>query len=384
MHKYGGKTRLIYLDSAATSLQKPMEVGHAMVRALQTTASPGRGGHAPAMLAAETAFQCRGEIAALFGVSDPERVVFTMNATHALNIALADMVSPGDRVVVSGYEHNSVMRTLYLLGAEADAAASPLFRPEAAVEAFRKKLPGARAAVVCHVSNVFGYILPLEEIAALCRAEGVPLLVDASQSAGSVALDFDALGARFAAMPGHKGLLGPQGTGVLLCRETAQPLMAGGTGSESLHMEMPAFLPDRLEAGTHNIPGIAGLLEGVRWVRRKTPERILHHEQALLSAMAARLRQVKGLEVFAAPEVRTQAGVLSVRLAGADCETLGERLGMAGVAVRAGYHCAPLAHQTAGTADTGTVRLSFSPFNTLPEIQTAAEKVESVCKKFLN
>ena len=220
------------------------------------------------MDAAEVLLDCRERAAALFSVPNPEQVVFTSSATHGLNIAIKSLVGPGDRVVISGYEHNAVTRPLHGLGAEIITAASPLFSPEAAVEAFRRALPGARAAVVCHVSNVFGYILPLGEIAALCRAEGIPLIVDTSQSAGCVPLDFAALGCAFAAMPGHKGLMGPQGTGVLLCGdERVRPLLEGGTGSESLRQDMPAWLPDRLEAGTHNMPGIAGLLAGMDWIK---------------------------------------------------------------------------------------------------------------------
>lgn len=374
--------KLIYLDSAATSLQKPPQVGRAMMHAMRTMGSPGRGGHRPAMLAADTAYACRSELAALFGVGEPERVVFTMNATHGLNIALSSLVTRGDRVVVSGYEHNAVMRPLHLLGAEIDVAASPLFAPDAAIDAFRKRLRGAKAAVVCHVSNVFGYILPLAEIASLCRMEGVPLLVDASQSAGCLPLDFDALGLQFAAMPGHKGLLGPQGTGVLLCGDRTKPLMAGGTGSDSLSMTMPDYLPDQLEAGTHNITGIAGLLEGVRWVKRKTSARILQHEQHLLERMTVRLRTIDGLELFTAPDLSAQAGVLSCRMRGADCELLAQRLGDACVAIRSGYHCAPLAHENGGTLDTGTMRFSFSPFNTEQEIDAAAKRL-SICVKDL-
>lgn len=373
-------SKLIYLDSAATSLQKPPLVAKSMLRAMQTMASPGRGGHKPAMLAADTAYACRSEIAELFGVSEPERVVFTMNATHAINIALSELVQAGDRVVVSGYEHNAVIRTLHLLGAEIDVAASSLFDPDAAIQAFRNKLHGAKAAVLCHVSNVYGYILPLEEIAALCRFERVPLLLDASQSAGCLPIDFEKLGVRFVAMPGHKGLLGPQGTGVLLCSEPVRPLMAGGTGSDSLQMTMPEFLPDRLEAGTHNITGIAGLLEGVRWVKRKTPSGILAHEQALLHACAERLSLCNDIELFTSNHVAQQAGVLSCRVREMNCELLAEQLGAAGIAVRAGYHCAPLAHKSGGSYDSGTVRLSFSPFNTFSEVSIAAETLISCVK----
>lgn len=205
---------MIYLDSAATSLLKPPSVARAASTAIRTMASPGRGGHSAAMRAADTVFACRAAAAALFHVPEPERVVFTMNATHALDIAIHSLVSPGDPVVISGYEHNSVTRPLYALGAQVRVAASPLFDPAAAVDAFRRALPGARAAVCTMVSNVFGYLLPVQEIAELCAAARVPLIVDASQAAGCVALDASALGAAFVAMPGHKGLLGPQGTGI--------------------------------------------------------------------------------------------------------------------------------------------------------------------------
>ena len=374
--------RPVYLDSAATSLQKPPEVGRAMLRAMQTMASPGRGGHRPAMLAAETAFLCRSAAAELFHVPEPEQVIFTMNATHAINIAVNDLVQSGDRVVVSGYEHNAVMRSLALHGADVDVAASPLFDAEAAIDAFRRKLPGARAAVVCHVSNVFGYILPIREIAALCGQYGVPLLIDASQSAGCVPIDFTALRADYIAMPGHKGLMGPQGTGILLCARTPKPLLAGGTGSESRKMTMPDFLPDREEAGTHNIPGIAGLLEGIRFVQRKTPERILRHEQTLLHQAAEALSGFPEIRLFVSERPELQTGVLSLQLRCGDCETLASALGEAGVAVRGGYHCAPLAHQTGGTLETGTVRESFSAFNSAGDISLMAERMKKCLKIF--
>jgi selenocysteine lyase/cysteine desulfurase len=240
-----------------------------MLRALRCSASPGRGGHAAAMRAAETAFACRQEAAALFHMEDPEQVVFTMNATHGLNIAIADTVTPGMTVLVSGYEHNAVMRPLCALGAKIVEAPTPLFDAKAALAFFREHISQAGAVICTHVSNVFGFVLPVEEIAALCRREGVPFILDAAQSAGALDIDFSALGAAFAAMPGHKGLLGPQGTGLLLCRDVPRPLLYGGTGSRSAERDMPPFLPDRLEAGTQNLCGIAGLLEGLRFVRKR-------------------------------------------------------------------------------------------------------------------
>ena len=375
---------MIYLDSAATTLHKPPSVPRAAAWAMTHLASPGRGGHRPAVAAGETAFRCRQAAAELFGVSDPERVVFTSNATHALNIAIRTLVGPGDRVAVSGWEHNAVTRPLHALGAEVAAARAPLFDRRGQLDAFARALEGdVKAAVCTHVSNVFGFVLPVEEIAALCRRRGVPFVLDASQSAGCLPVSLEELGAAFAAMPGHKGLYGPQGTGLLLCGEGRLPeaLLAGGTGSLSALQTMPDFLPDRLEAGTHNIPGIAGLLEGLRYVKARGPEHILRHERALIRRAARRLSALEGVEVFAAPDPADQAGVLSFRVAGRDCEELGEALGRAGVAVRAGLHCAPEAHRSAGTLETGTLRLSVSAFNVPAEIDRAAEVLARLLRR---
>ena len=375
---------MIYLDSAATTFQKPPTVARAMTEALSTMSSPGRGGHPLAMRAADTAFQCRSELAALFNMKEPERVVFTTNATHGLNIAIKSLVPRGGRVVVSGYEHNAVTRPLAALGADISAADAPPFDRETAVAAFERLIvPGIDAVICNHVSNVFGCIQPIEAVAELCRNRGVPLIVDISQSAGILPLDMERLGAAFIAMPGHKGLYGPQGTGILLCGGDGLPaaLLEGGTGSISLSQEMPDFLPDRLEAGTHNMPGIAGLLAGVRFVRRRGTDRILRHEQMLTRRTAELLRTLPAVEVFAAPEGKQQAGVLSFRVRGRDPELIGEALAERGIAVRAGLHCAPLAHRTAGTLDTGTVRLSFSDFNTPVQIEKLAQELHQLFRE---
>lgn len=364
---------MIYLDSAATSLQKPADVRYAASNAIAVLSSHGRGGYEHAMKAANVLLDCREELAELLGVREPERVIFTSNATHGLNIAIKSLVGKGDRVVVSGYEHNAVMRPLQAVGADVVIASSPLFEPEKAIASFSQCICGAKAAVCCHVSNVFGYILPIEEIADICWRARVPLIVDMSQSAGSLTINFDELHCAFGAMPGHKGLLGPQGTGVLLCGQVKPaPLLQGGTGSESERLDMPEYLPDRLEAGTHNMPGIAGLLAGVRWIRRRTTNAILEHEQRLLNQFCKELADVPGIRLYNSQDPNYQSGVLSLQAEGIDCEDLAQRLGNDGVAVRAGLHCAPLAHQTTGTLEKGTVRFSFSPFNTMEEIRSAS------------
>ena len=344
---------MIYLDHGATSMGKPPQVARAMARAVQLCGNPGRGGHSAAMAAAEEVYGCREEAAKLFGCR-PEQVAFTASCTHGLNIALRTLVKPGSRVVISGFEHNAVVRPLHALGAQVTVAGRRLFDSDDLLSAFERALPGASAAVFTHVSNVFGYSLPIEKLALLCRSYGVPFVIDGAQSAGSLPLSLEGTGADFIAMPGHKGLLGPQGTGMLLCRGSAQPLLFGGTGTDSRNREMPAFLPERLEAGTVNVPGIAGLREGIREVRRMGISAIAARERQA-AAFCAKGLQAMGMRVFAG---RDQGGTVSF-VPNGDCEEFAEKLAQLGIAVRAGLHCAPLAHESAGTLETGTVRVSF-------------------------
>ena len=347
---------MIYFDAGATTLQKPETVARAMYRAVGQLSSPGRGSYPATRAAEETDLQCRTLAAKLFGVTDPARVVFTSCATHGLNIAVHTLVKPGGRVIISGYEHNAVTRPLHAIpGVEITVADGPLFDGEEMVRQFAAALACPADAVICtHVSNVFGFRLPVERIAALCREKGVPFVLDASQSAGMLPVDMDALGAAFIAMPGHKGLLGPQGTGLLLCGGDAQPLLFGGTGSDSVNQAMPDYLPDRLEAGTLNVPGYAGLTEGLRFVRRTGVENIFRREHRQLERCAEGLQKL-GMEVFAGAH---QASTVSFR-PGMDCEEAAAFLAKQGIAVRAGLHCAPFAHESAGTLESGTVRVSF-------------------------
>jgi cysteine desulfurase family protein len=362
---------MIYFDSAATTLQKPPSVARSVSHAMSHMATPGRGGHRPAMRAGEVAFACRMAAAEFFHVPDPQNVIFTFNATHGLNIAIKTLVKEGDTVLISGFEHNAVTRPLAAIPrVTIKVASSPLFSPELFLQQFEQKLTGEVAAVICtHVSNVFGYILPIFEVAALCRRRGVPLIVDASQSAGALPVHMEEWGADFIAMPGHKGLYGPQGTGLLLCGQIPpKPLLEGGSGSVSLLQQMPDFLPDRLEAGTHNIAGIAGLLEGLRYLERVGLDTVFNHEKALIQKLALGLEKIPGIQVFRDSTEEHQSGVLSFCVDGVDCETVGEELGRRDIAVRAGLHCAPLAHHSAGTLACGTVRCSVSAFNTGREV----------------
>ncbi len=373
---------MIYLDSAATTFQKPVSVRNAVMRAMQTMSSPGRGGYPSARAAEELLFRCRSLAAEQFGVSEPERVIFATSATHGLNIAIKSLVPRGGRAVISGYEHNAVTRPLHALEAETIVAESAPFDQIGCTRAFAKVLRRGADAVVCTTaSNVFGCVLPIGEIASLCRKSNVPLIVDASQSAGVLPLNMAELGAAFVAMPGHKGLYGPQGTGLLLCGTEPKPLIEGGTGSESLRQEMPVFLPDRLEAGTHNVPGIAGLEAGLRFVRDTTPERILRHERALIHRAAEGLRRFDEITVYTAEDFGEQLGVLSFTVRDRKPEEVAERLAERGVAVRAGYHCAPLAHRSGGTLEHGTVRLSVSAFNRAEEIDGFLRVMRGILSK---
>ena len=258
-------------------------------------------------------------------------------------------------MVISGFEHNAVTRPLHALGVQIHVAGRKLFDWEDTLSQFEQALKkGARVAIVTHVSNVFGYILPVAQIAALCRQYQVPLIVDAAQSAGMLPVSLKAWEAAFIAMPGHKGLLGPQGTGLLLCGKQPEPFMYGGTGSISRQQEMPDFLPDRAEAGTLNVPGIAGLDAGISYLHATGYRQL--HEKAVLQANKC-ISQLKklGYPVFSGAHQSATVSFLPEQ----DCEACATYLGRKGIAVRAGLHCAPLAHESAGTLESGTVRISF-------------------------
>lgn len=351
---------MIYLDNAATTLKKPPAVARAMVRALQTCANPGRGGHEAAMRAQEVVYRTREAAAELFDC-EPEQVCFTANATEGLNAAIGSLIGAEDSVLISGVEHNAVTRTLFGSGAEITIAApedrNDLFSKDAWIQAFELGLEKTVSAVICsHVSNVLGCVLPVEEIAGLCRRKEVPLLVDASQSAGVLPVSLRSWGAAFIAMPGHKGLYGPQGTGLLLCGMKPRVFRYGGTGSASAEQAMPDELPDRMEAGTLNVPGISGLGAGLAFVKQQGVYGIGEWERRLIRRAEEGLRDA-GFDTITGPD---QAGVLSFLDPGQDPEDTAAWFSRHGAALRAGLHCAPLAHQTAGTFPQGTVRLSVS------------------------
>ena len=366
---------MIYLDNGATSLHKPPQVARRMMWALEHCANPGRGGYPASMLAAKTVYQCRETASELFDCQ-PEQVVFTANCTHGLNMAIHSLIKPGDRVAVTGFEHNAVVRPLYARNAEMIVAGRKLFDWADTLEQFEKALKrGVSAAVFTHCSNVFGYILPVEEMSVLCKQYRVPFIIDAAQSAGTLPVSLQKTGAAFIAMPGHKGLLGPQGTGILLCGQVPKPLLQGGTGTDSVNRQMPEQTPEALEAGTVNVPGIAGLQAGLQWIKKTGTENIYRREKQAAACCAKGLENM-GYTVFYGEH---QGGTVSF-LGKQDPEELAMRLGQKGIAVRAGLHCAPLAHESAGTLQTGTVRVSFGHDATCRQADCFLECMEAIGK----
>lgn len=345
---------MIYLDNGATSFHKPIEVYKGVLRGMRSCANPGRGGYPTALYASRQMLICRELAGKLFDCK-PDCVAFTASCTHGLNIAIRSLLKPGGKVIISGFEHNAVTRPLKALSASVTVVGKTLFDWEGILKELEAALKkGTDLAVFTHVSNVFGYILPIEQMAMLCRSYGVPFIIDAAQSAGVLPVSLEKLGADFIAMPGHKGLLGPQGTGMLLCASKSQPLLYGGTGSNSASFDMPDFLPDRLEAGTPNVPGICGLAEGIRYVLRRGTENIYLNANEQLKVCEKAMKELGIRSYFGAHQATSFSFLMKE-----DCELTAQKLADAGIAVRAGLHCAPLAHESAGTLQTGTIRVSF-------------------------
>ena len=375
---------MIYLDHAATSFPKPAAVGAAVHAAMKTCAGYGRSAHPAAIRAAKTVFECRSELASLFHCPDPNAIIFTMNATMALNYAIDAAVREGAEVCISGYEHNSVVRPLTARRCRIDIV---IPRPgQSTMEAWEEHIRKRPSCVIVnHVSNVFGFVQPIEEIGTLCRMYQIPLIVDASQSAGVCEIDFEKIPSCAAiCAAGHKGLWGPQGTGVLIAAEILprRALITGGTGSRSAEIRQPEELPDLFESGTHNLPGIAGLLEGVRLVRRIGTAEIRNHECGLREQLESRFREIEGIRVISGTSDCPRLAVLSIVPERVPCEYIAEKLAEQDICVRAGLHCAPLAHRSEGTFETGTVRFSTGWSNTPDEMERTAEILRSIVNTF--
>ena len=384
----------IYLDNAATSFPKPPGVLAAMTDYAQRLGvGAGRGAYAEALDAGETLLACRREIAELINAPDPRGIIFTLNCTDALNLALRGLIDPFNpgHVVCSALDHNSVLRPIHAMARQWHLAfdivpADPretLLDPAAVRRAIR---PETQYVVLTHASNVTGAIQPLAEIAAVCRTAGVPLIVDAAQSMGHMPIDVQEHGIDLLAAPGHKGLLGPLGTGVLYVSPAMagrlRPLREGGTGSRSHEPEQPADLPDRFESGTHNAIGIAGLLAGVRWLRGQGPDRLLAHERALAEMFLKGIEGIPGLTRYGPRDPARRVGVISLRLEGFDPQELSAALESGyGILTRSGIHCAPLLHRLIGTlAAGGTTRFSVGPFTTPQDIHRATQALAELAR----
>jgi cysteine desulfurase family protein len=378
---------MIYLDNAATSFPKPRRVCEEQMRCMQYyCGNPGRGAHALSMAAAEKIYECREEAASFFGSSHPENVIFTLNTTMSLNLAIKGLLHRGDHVLISDMEHNAVWRPVELLSQrgiityDVFSTYDPT-RQRSAAEicgAILEKLRANTRMLICaHASNICSASLPLAEIGALCRKKDILFVVDAAQSAGHLPIDVEGMQIDALCVPGHKGLLGPQGTGILLLADglRAQTLIEGGSGYHSLEAAMPQDSPERYEAGTLPTPAIAGLLEGIREVRRCGIDAIHTHESALCNRLAARLATIDGITLYA-PHHR--GSVLLFNLDGIPSERVAKELDARGFCVRAGFHCAALAHRTMGTPPTGAIRLSPSLSNTVEHVDALAEAVAQI------
>ena len=377
----GSRTReRIYLDNAATSYPKPAEVVRAVCGTMEKIGgNPGRAGHFGALCGGRIIAKCREAIGTLLGDERFERAVFTLNCTDALNLAIKGTLRQGDEVLVSPFEHNAVMRPLARLERAGQFVIRVLLPDKdghlSAASVRQAVGPRTALCVLSHASNVSGIVQPAREIADACHAFGVPLLLDAAQTAGTE--DLSATRADMIAFPGHKGLLGPMGTGVLYVGQMRpRPLREGGTGSQSDSLFQPSSLPDRYESGTLNLPGLAGLLQGVRYVL-PVREDIRAQEQALLARLKEGLLNLRGVSLLGAQDA-PRAGLVSFNLSDRDSGEIADALSEQRIAVRGGLHCAPSAHAYYGTL--GAVRVSVGPFNTRGDIDALLSAVRALAR----
>lgn len=371
-----------YFDNAATSFPKPPGVAAAMSEFVeQSCGSAGRGAYREALAAGQLLERLRAKLRDFFHAAEQDHVVFTFNGTDALNLAIKSLVNPGAHVVTTQLDHNSVLRPLSALhrrrGIEWTAvepdAGTTIVDPQDVVDELHAN---TSLVVMTHASNVTGALQPIAAIGEICRARGITFLVDAAQTAGHVPIDFSALPIDLLATPGHKGLLGPLGTGVLLVRGGMEKLMVswreGGTGSGSESPSQPDWAPDKFESGSHNLPGLAGLAAALDWLASRGLARLRAHEETLTRSMVERLTAIDRLQLFGARDPSARVGVFSVRVSGFAPEELSAALEQFGILTRAGLHCAPLAHRAIGTDLTGgTTRLSLGSFTTLEDVETA-------------
>jgi len=375
----------IYLDNAATSFPKPPPVIEAVEATLRlNAANPGRGGHHLSLQAGRMVMECRETVARFFGIEDAGRIAFTANATEAINLGLFGALSPGDRVVTTSMEHNAVVRPLQALSnkgvnvvrVKADAVGR--VDPAAIREACQ---PGTRMLVMNHCSNVTGTLQPIEDIGPWCREQNILFMVDAAQSAGVFAIDARKMAIDLLAVPGHKSLLGPTGTGFLFVHPdlVLQPLLYGGTGNFSQSATQPEEMPERLESGTLNTVGLAGLKAGLEFLESVGLDRVRAHEQKHVSMLIEGLQEIEDVTLYGPLGSERHGGALSFNIKNVDPSMLGFRLDREyGICCRTGLHCAPEAHGSIGTLAQGTVRLSPGFFNTVEDIEETLKAIREI------
>lgn len=378
---------MIYLDNAATTFPKP----ECVLRAMNTVqrfhgANPGRGGHRLSLKAGKEVFCCRERLSEKFGCKS-ENVIFCNNCTTALNTAINGILKKGDHVVISSLEHNSVLRPVHKLYEKgiitySVARVNPLDDNETLRSFIYHTRENTRAVIMTHVSNVFGTVLPVEKIATYCKTKGIIFMLDAAQSAGCHSIDMQTMGINVLCAPGHKGLYGPMGTGVLLFLGVEiGELTTGGTGSFSLSERQPEVYPDRLESGTLNLPGICGLSEGLRFIGNYGREReLLEKEASQIRLLTEELSVIPHIKLYSHMNAGKNTNVLSFNLGNLHSEMLASRLDKCGFCLRAGYHCSYLAHKTYGTEEKGTVRVSVGLFNTKKDVKNLAFCLNKIAK----
>ncbi len=375
---------MIYFDNAATTWPKPQSVINAVADSMKHyAANPGRSGHKMALGAGEKIYECRENLAGLFGMDDPCRVIFTLNATHALNIVINGIANDGDHIICTQMDHNSVLRPVFAMRDKIEFSIAPAKSDGTVDVAEIEKLirPNTSLIIMTHVSNVCGTIQPAQEVAEIAHKHGILFLLDASQSAGILDIDIKRDNIDFLALPGHKALYGPMGTGVLCINSDTlpRPMMFGGTGSHSYEFAQPVELPDRLESGTLNFPGICGLNNGVRFIQSLGTENILKHEMRLTELFLNELSQMQAYKIIGKQTTDGRCGVISITHSSLTSVDIAQRLSSSyNIATRAMYHCAYPAHKALGTAKNGTVRISFGIFNTIGQIKTLLYALEHI------
>ncbi len=384
------REQFIYMDNAATSFPKAPGVAQAVADHIEHVAgSAGRGAHSFAVRALEIQWNIRRLLCELFNATEPTRWAITFNATDGLNAALKGFLKPGDHVIASSLEHNAVSRPLRYLqdAASIEVSLLPYVPGTGADPADVARLVrrNTKLVVVNHASNVTGEILPVRELAMAAHEHGLPILVDAAQSAGALEIDIDGWGIDMLAVTGHKSLLGPPGTGALYVQPgiEIEPLRHGGTGSFSEQDRQPEQWPDRMESGTMNGPGLAGWLVALRWVRDKTVAAVREHEVAVMRQLLDGLSEIAGVEIYGPRQAEQRVGLVSINVGAEDPVYIAEELESRGIITRAGLHCAPWAHRCIGTLQRGTVRLSVGAFTRVEEIDAVVKAVAEIAAHVL-